>query len=145
MGKYEWFHEQLQDEEGFASISKANCVAVFDSLVAKAKEQDEDVEKNAKKNRKQFVELLQKAREVTASTTYEMAEKTLGNSAAWDAVDDQTRRQCFNIFVDQLKLQSGGVDDDDSAEAERRKKKKNKRKEASPEEEEEPPKKSKKE
>merc|ERR1711935_22879 len=79
--KYEWFSEQLQEEDGFASISKANCVAVFDSLVAKAKEQDEDVEKNAKKNRKHFVELLQKAREVTASTTYDMAEKLLGASS----------------------------------------------------------------
>merc|ERR1711920_815971 len=93
--KYEWFHEQLASEEGFEKIKKEHRVSVFESLVQKAREQDEDIEKNAKKNRKQFVELLQKAREVTASTTYEMAEKILGNSPAWDAVDDQTRRQCF--------------------------------------------------
>merc|ERR1712187_835166 len=72
----------------------------------KAKEQDEDVEKNAKKNRKKFVELLQKTREVTATTTYEMATKLLGSSPAWDSVDEQTRRQCFDIFVDQWKIQS---------------------------------------
>merc|ERR1712039_937165 len=79
---------------------------VFDSLVSKAREQDEDVEKTAKKNRKRFVELLQKTREVSARTTYEAAAKLLGSSASWDAVDEQTRRQCFDIFVDQLKIQS---------------------------------------
>merc|ERR1712178_530101 len=61
---------------------------------------------NAKKNRKRFVELLQKTREVTASTTYEQASKLLGSSSAWEAVDEHTRRQCFDIFVDQLKIQS---------------------------------------
>merc|ERR1712072_593593 len=91
-------------------------------LMAKAKEQDEDAEKNAKKNRKKFVELLQRARNVTAATTYEQATKTLGSNPEWKAVDEQIRRQCFEIFVDQLKIQSndkkkadddgGGSDDD---------------------------------
>jgi len=102
----EWFHDQLQGEEGFLQIPEEHRSMVFDSLVSKAREQDEDVEKNAKKNRKKFVELLQKTREVTASTTYDMAVKILGSSPAWEAVDEQTRRQCFDIFVDQLKIQS---------------------------------------
>merc|ERR1712066_658516 len=122
-----------------------------DSLISKAKEQDEDVEKNAKKNRKKFVELLQKTREVTASTTYDMAVKLLGSSPAWDAVDEQTRRQCFDIFVDQLKIQSASRKGDPPAEEEdeagsdddqRRKKKDKKapakRKHEEPPEEKEP-------
>mmetsp|Transcript_57049 Transcript_57049/g.137918 ORF Transcript_57049/g.137918 Transcript_57049/m.137918 type:complete len:573 (+) Transcript_57049:92-1810(+) len=135
----EWFHEQLQGEEGFLQIPEEHRRLVFDSLVTKAKEQDEDVEKNAKKNRKKFVELLQKTREVTASTTYDMAVKILGSSPAWEAVDEQTRRQCFDIFVDQLKIQSesrrnaDGGDDGPSGESdgdgERRKKDKKKEKE----------------
>lgn len=128
----EWFHEQLKSEDGYLEIPEAHRSMVFDSLVMKAKEQDEDVEKNAKKNRKRFVELLQKTREVTASTTYDMAEKLLGSVSAWDAVDETTRKQCFNIFVDQLKIQSesrrsstsgaisgggGGMDDGPSGES----------------------------
>jgi len=102
----DWFSEELKDEDGFLAIPEAHRSMVFDSLLAKAKEQDEDMEKSAKKNRKRFVELLQKTREVTASTTYDMAEKLLGSVSAWDAVDETTRKQCFNIFVDQLKIQS---------------------------------------
>merc|ERR1712113_871139 len=101
---------------------------VFDSLVTKAKEQDEDVEKNAKKNRKRFVELLQKTREVTAGTSYESAARLLGKSPSWDAVDEHTRRQCFDIFVDQLKIQSAsyrgdaGADDGSEDDDQRRRK-----------------------
>lgn len=102
----EWFYEALKDDEGFLEIPEESRGNFFDSLTAKAKEQDEDAEKNAKKNRKKFVELLQKTREVTANTTYEVATKLLGSSVAWEAVDEQTRKQCFDIFVDQLKIQS---------------------------------------
>mmetsp|Transcript_47930 Transcript_47930/g.111116 ORF Transcript_47930/g.111116 Transcript_47930/m.111116 type:complete len:561 (-) Transcript_47930:9-1691(-) len=134
----EWFHDQLQREDGFLQISEEHRKMVFDSLVSKAREQDEDVEKNAKKNRKRFVELLQKTREVTASTTYEMAVKLLGSSPAWDAVDEATRRQCFDIFVDQLKIQSesrrqeaaeDGPSGESDAEGDRRKKEKKREKE----------------
>jgi len=112
---YEGFHDELKDEEGFLDIPEEYRKEVFDSLVTKAKEQDEDNEKNAKKNRKRFVELLQKTRDVTAKTTYESAAKMLKSSPAWDAVDETTRRQCFDIFVDQLKIQSAarGEDADD--------------------------------
>lgn len=135
----EWFHEQLQGEEGYELISKANRTAVFDSLVSKAKEQDADLEKNAKQNRKRFVELLQKAREITGKTTYAGAEKLLGGTSAWDSVDEQTRKQCFSIFVDQLKIQSGGAEEeDDDGDDRRRGKDKKKRKEQPPPEEEEP-------
>lgn len=123
---YEWFHDQLKGEDGFDQIEELHASMVFESLVTKAKEQDEDVEKNAKKSRKRFVELLQKTREVTAHTSYEDAESLLGTSAAWEGVDEQTRRQCFEIFVDQLKIQSesrraseggGAVDDGASGES----------------------------
>merc|ERR1712060_377031 len=66
----------------------------------------ENAERDAKKSRKRFVELLQKTREVTDKTTYEQAAKLLGKSSAWESVDDATRKQCFDIFVDQLKIQS---------------------------------------
>merc|ERR1712083_600136 len=101
--------------------------------------------------------LLQKTREVTASTTYEMASKLLGTSPAWEAVDDQTRRQCFDIFVDQLKIQSESRRDDDrqserSVDGDQRRTKNRKVEKEKPkkkrpreiEEEEEPPKKGKK-
>jgi pre-mRNA-processing factor 40 len=108
---YSWFNDELKDEEGFLDIPESYRKEVFDSLVTKAKEQDEDNEKNAKKNRKKFVELLQKTREVTAKTTYESAAKMLKSNAAWDAVEEVTRRQCFDIFVDQLKKQSAARGD----------------------------------
>merc|ERR1711920_502372 len=52
---YEWFHDQLKKDEAFLQISEETRKSVFESLRAKAKEQDEDMEKNAKKNRKRFV------------------------------------------------------------------------------------------
>mmetsp|Transcript_66980 Transcript_66980/g.160456 ORF Transcript_66980/g.160456 Transcript_66980/m.160456 type:complete len:583 (-) Transcript_66980:105-1853(-) len=111
---YEWFHEQLKAEEGYVDIPEEHRKMMFESLVGKAKEQDEDMEKNAKKNRGKFVELLQKTRDITATSTYKEAEKLLGSSAAWTAVDEQTRRQCFDIFVDQLKIQSAGKKEEDA-------------------------------
>merc|ERR1712113_955754 len=161
---YEWFHDQLKKDEAFLQISEETRKSVFESLRAKAKEQDEDMEKNAKKNRKKFVELLQKTREVTANTTYEQASKLLGSSSAWDSVDEHTRKQCFDIFVDQLKIQSAAKKGNDSGDKEAarsgesddkqkgKKKKKAEKEKASkkrkhedpPEEEEEPEKKPKK-
>jgi len=128
----QWFYEQLKGEDGFLQIPEPHRNMVYESLISKAREQDEDVEKNAKKNRKRFVELLQKTREVTANTTYEAAQKILGVSAAWDAVDEQTRRQCFDIFVDQLKIQSESrrVEKDDlSGDSDDDRRKKDKKKE----------------
>jgi len=128
----QWFHEQLKGEDGFLHIPEPHRNMVYESLISKAREQDEDVEKNAKKNRKRFVELLQKTREVTANTTYEAAQKILGVSAAWDAVDEQTRRQCFDIFVDQLKIQSESrrvEKDNDSGDSDDDRRKKDKKKE----------------
>merc|ERR1712217_709905 len=115
---YEWFHDQLKKDESFLQISEETRRSVFESLRGKAKEQDEDMEKNAKKNRKRFVELLQKTREVTANTTYEQASKLLGSSSAWDSVDEHTRKQCFDIFVDQLKIQSAAKKGNDAGEKE---------------------------
>lgn len=104
----------------------------------------------AKKNRKKFVELLQKSRDVTAKTSYEKAAKLLGSSPAWEAMDDATRRQCFDIFVDQLKIQAGKDGKEDGNEEDEEAKKKEKKKEGKTtkkrkqDEEEEPPKKTKK-
>lgn len=143
---YIWFTEQLKGEDGYLQVPELHRTMVFDSLVAKAREQEEDAEKNAKKNRKKFVELLQRTREVTANTSWEAATKILSSNSAWDAVDDTTRRQCFDIFVDQLKIQSeaaGTGHDSDNSDAEERKKgkkkdkgKKRKHEDDEPEEEE---------
>merc|ERR1711948_114590 len=122
-------------DEAFLQILEDTRKSVFESLRTKAKEQDEDIEKNAKKNRKKFVELLQKTREVTANTTYEQASKLLGTSSAWDSVDEHTRKQCFGIFVDQLKIQSAARKGNDGGEKEKASKK---RKHEEPPEEEEP-------
>lgn len=114
---FEWFDEQLRKHDGYPAITKETREHVFESLLQKAREQDENLEKMAKRSRKKFVELLQRTREVTARTTYEQAAKVLGKNSAWDAVDDETRRQCFSIFVDQLKIQTqsrkGDEDDDE--------------------------------
>lgn len=125
-----WFHDQLKGEEGYMQVPEEHRKLTFESLILKAKEQDEDAEKNAKKNRKKFVELLQKTRDVSANTTYEQATGLLGHNATWDAVDEHTRRQCFDIFVDQLKIQSesrkanAGGDDGSDSDGGRRKDKK---------------------
>uniref|UniRef100_A0A7S2NJI0 WW domain-containing protein n=1 Tax=Zooxanthella nutricula TaxID=1333877 RepID=A0A7S2NJI0_9DINO len=144
---FEEFEETLQKQEGYAQVPEDTVRGVFDSLHQKAKEQEENAERDAKKSRKRFVELLQKTREVTASTTYEHAAKLMGGSSAWESVDDQTRKQCFDIFVDQLKIQSAarkGKDKDagsGGSEAERKPKKKAEKgkKRAQEEPPEEPP------
>lgn len=145
---YEWFQDQLRGEEDFDELPEDQRRQVFDSLVQKAKEADENVEKTIKKNRKKFVELLQKTREVTAKTTFDQASKMLGSAAAWEAVDEATRKQCFEIFVDQLKIQSESKKDEDDEEdddADKKGKDKDKKKKRKAEEaEEEEPKKSKK-
>jgi len=64
-----------------------------------ASEQDE---KDAEKHRMQFVDLLLKTREVSAGTTYDEARRLLSNNDAWHAVDEATRRECFEIFVEHL-------------------------------------------
>merc|ERR1712087_162849 len=84
-----------------------------------AQEQDAEAEKKTKQNRKRFVDLLQKAREIKADSSYRQAEKALGGTSAWEGVDEATRKQCFKIFIDQLKLQGA---DDASDDAEKKKK-----------------------
>ncbi|CAE7556512.1 PRP40A [Symbiodinium pilosum] len=129
---WEWFKTELKDEAVFKEISEEDSKAHFESLVSKAKEVEEDADKVAKKNRKKFVELLQKSREITAKTSYEKAGKLLGSSPAWEAMEDATRRQCFDIFVDQLKIQSGGKEEEEKEEEEEEEvttKKKEKKKE----------------
>lgn len=62
----------------------------------------EQEEKDAEKNRMKFVDLLLKTREVSAGTTYDEARRLLSNNDAWHAVDEATRRECFEIFVEHL-------------------------------------------
>merc|ERR1712217_796734 len=56
----------------------------------------------AEKNRMQFVELLLKTREIASGSTYEDAVGILKDSAEWKLLDDKTRRECFEIFVEYL-------------------------------------------
>merc|ERR1712060_411195 len=78
------------------------------------------------KNRMQFVELLLKTREIASGSTYEDAVGILKDSAEWKLLDDKTRRECFEIFVEYLdkphkkkkdkeekKSKKKGKDDDD--------------------------------
>jgi len=142
---FKWFEGELKGEAVFKELGEEQCKAVFESLVTKAKDAEEEADKAAKRNRKKFVELLQKSREITAKTSFQKASKLLGKEPAWEAVDETTRRQCFDIFVDQLKIQSGSKGDagDDDADGDDAGKKKEKKKEAGKkrrtEEDEEPP------
>lgn len=52
--------------------------------------------------RLQFVELILKTKEVSAGTTYEDAKRLLGHSPHWRAVDEKTRKECLEIFVEHL-------------------------------------------
>merc|ERR1711941_264772 len=63
-------------------------------------DQDDDGDEVAEKNRMQFVELLLKTREIGSGTTYEDAVGILKDSAEWKLLDDKTRRECFEIFVE---------------------------------------------
>lgn len=142
---YEWFAGQLVSEDTWQKAREQVRLQAFEMLVQRAKDQETaavaDAEKAAKKNRKNFVELLQKTREVTAATTYDMAEILLCSNSAWNAVDDRTRRQCFDIFVDQLKIQHearGGAAPEDEESDEDRGAKKDKKKAKRRKQEEEP-------
>jgi len=83
----------------------ASAAAAKKARDGSASEQEE--EKDAEVNRMQFVELLLKTREVSAGTTYEEARALLSSSSIWHAVDETTRRECFEIFVEHLGNHSG--------------------------------------
>lgn len=59
-------------------------------------------EEDQEQARLRFVELILKTKEVSAGTTYEDAKKLLGHSPHWDAVDEATRKECLEIFVEHL-------------------------------------------
>merc|ERR1712083_80017 len=67
---------------------------------AKADEAEDD--EVAEKNRMQFVELLLKTREIASGSTYEDAVGILKDTAEWKLLDEKTRRECFEIFVEYL-------------------------------------------
>jgi len=89
----------------------------------------ETPEENEKK-RMLFVELLLKTKEVSAGTSYEDAKKLLDSSAEWHAVDDATRKECFEIFVEHLGSHSKKKDKKKGKEKEKDKSKKSKKEEA---------------
>jgi len=63
---------------------------------------DEDGEKDDGETREAFVDLLVKTKSISVGTSYEEAEQLLCKKSAWKAVDAQTRKECFEIFVDHL-------------------------------------------
>merc|ERR1719291_1517968 len=67
-----------------------------------AKDAEPEDDEVAEKNRMQFVELLLKTREIASGSTYEDAVGILKDSAEWKLLDDKTRRECFEIFVEYL-------------------------------------------
>lgn len=82
---------------------------------------DED---EVEKHRMKFVDLLLKTKEVNASTTFEDAEALLNKDPAWNAVDEDTRKECFDIFVEHLGSHSKKKDKKKGKEKEKGKKKK---------------------
>mmetsp|Transcript_77174 Transcript_77174/g.213954 ORF Transcript_77174/g.213954 Transcript_77174/m.213954 type:complete len:259 (+) Transcript_77174:1-777(+) len=84
---------------------------------------EEDIEKA----RMRFVELLLQTREVSAGTTYEEAKKLLGSSADWHAVDESTRKECFDIFVEHLRTHQSAKKKDKKKGKEKEKGKKHKK------------------
>lgn len=81
--------------------------------------EEDDVEKN----RMRFVDLLLKTREVNASTTFEDARGLLEKDPAWTAVDEDTRKECFDIFVEHLGSHSKKKDKKKGKEKDKGKKK----------------------
>lgn len=64
---------------------------------------DEDGEQD----RMQFVDLLMKTKEISAGTTFEEARGLLSHKSQWKAVDEDTRKECFDIFVEHLGSHTG--------------------------------------
>merc|ERR1711920_958979 len=69
---------------------------------AKGKDAGDEPDGDAEKNRMQFVELLLKTREIASGSTYEDAIDILKHKEEWNLLDEQTRRECFEIFVEYL-------------------------------------------
>merc|ERR1712194_972915 len=90
----------------------------------KKKEAPEVSEEEQEQARLQFVELILKTKEVNAKTTYEDAKKLLGNSPHWDAVDEATRKECLDIFVQHLGKDQGSKKKDKKKGKDKDKKKK---------------------
>lgn len=113
--------EAREDRAGATPASAAPQQAQPAARDGSGSDQDED--KAAEKSRMQFVELLLKTREVSAGTSYDEARRLLSNNSVWDAVDEATRRECFEIFVEHL----GNHNNKSSKKKEKNKGKKEKR------------------
>jgi len=143
---YQWWSTQLGDFSEFQDIPEETRKGVFEPLLQKAKDKAEEVEKAAKKARKKFVELLQKTKDITEDTTYDDASSMLRKESAWQGIEDEIRRQCFDIFRDQLQKmaeESRKAEEEAKAKKEKKKAKKEKKEAKDDDYEEEKPKKKK--
>lgn len=128
---------QASDED--ANLAESGADAGGGPPAASNAAADEDEADGNERSRMQFVDLLLKSKEVTGSTTYQEAEVRLGEEDAWKAVDAETRKECFEIFVAHLGSHGGDKKKkkkDKKEDKEKSKDKSKKRKQAEEEEEE---------
>ncbi|CAE7594570.1 unnamed protein product [Symbiodinium pilosum] len=97
-----------KEDQGKAENDDSEDKQEDDKADDKEEEEDgDDEDPDGEKTRTQFVDLLMKAKEISAGTSYEDAEALLSKKAAWKAVDEHTRKECFEIFVDHLATHTG--------------------------------------
>mmetsp|Transcript_67255 Transcript_67255/g.132468 ORF Transcript_67255/g.132468 Transcript_67255/m.132468 type:complete len:250 (+) Transcript_67255:248-997(+) len=94
--------ETTMESADVSKPAKANKSAKNRSAEPAPAAQEAVSEEDAEKARTKFVELLLNTREISAGTTYEEAKKLLASSDGWHAVDEGTRKECFDIFVEHL-------------------------------------------
>mmetsp|Transcript_56354 Transcript_56354/g.145079 ORF Transcript_56354/g.145079 Transcript_56354/m.145079 type:complete len:309 (-) Transcript_56354:133-1059(-) len=119
---------EFDNEEEANGVGEAPADTKEDGAKAPGKEgngaaangsDEEQGEDATEKKRMMFVDLLLKTKEVNASTAYEDARGLLSEEAAWKDVDEDTRKECFEIFVEHLgshskkKDKKGGKKDKD--------------------------------
>lgn len=105
-----WLRVEFEGKAGDADTSRraavasvpAPQVAAASAGAANGRGADAGGEADVEQCRMRFVELLLKTREVSAGTTYEEAKVLLSSSSDWHAVDESTRKECFDIFVEHL-------------------------------------------
>jgi len=107
--------------------SKAAAPAAEGSDASGDGEGNGNKEEDSEKSRMKFVELLLKTKEISAGTTYEAAKKLLCASGDWHAVDENTRKECFDIFVEHLGSHQSSKKKDKKKGKDKEKSKKNKR------------------
>jgi len=97
-----WLRVDLGEQVGGAEAPRRAAAPAAAEPAAAAAGVSEAGEADIEQCRMRFVELLLKTREVSAGTSYEEARKLLADSTDWNAVDESTRKECFEIFVEHL-------------------------------------------